>query len=76
MSGLIIIDFIDMLSYGNRRLVERKLKEALPTLKPTTEAVAVHIAELRKEFRQFVSSDAALPIKTRPGGGGYSWLEE
>ena len=54
----------------------RKLKEALPTLKPTTEAVAVHIAELRKEFRQFVSSDAALPIKTRPGGGGYSWLEE
>jgi len=27
LSGLIIIDFIDMLSYGNRRLVERKLKE-------------------------------------------------
>ena len=27
LSGLVIIDFIDMLSYGNRRLVERKLKE-------------------------------------------------
>ncbi len=27
LSGLIIIDFIDMLSYVNRRLVERKLKE-------------------------------------------------
>ena len=27
MSGLIIIDFIDMLSYGNRKLVERRLKE-------------------------------------------------
>ncbi len=27
LSGLIIIDFIDMLSYGNRRMVERKLKE-------------------------------------------------
>ena len=27
LSGLIIIDFIDMLSFGNRRLVERKLKE-------------------------------------------------
>ncbi len=27
LSGLIIIDFIDMLSYGNRKLVERRLKE-------------------------------------------------
>ncbi len=27
LSGLIIIDFIDMISFGNRRLVERKLKE-------------------------------------------------
>ena len=27
LSGLIIIDFIDMLSYGNRRLVEKKLKD-------------------------------------------------
>ena len=27
LSGLIIIDFIDMLSYGNRRAVERRLKE-------------------------------------------------
>ena len=27
LSGLVIIDFIDMLSFGNRRLVERKLKE-------------------------------------------------
>jgi len=27
LSGLIIIDFIDMLSWGNRRLVERRLKE-------------------------------------------------
>ena len=27
LSGLIIIDFIDMLSFANRRLVERKLKE-------------------------------------------------
>jgi len=27
LSGLIIIDFIDMLSYANRKLVERKLKE-------------------------------------------------
>ncbi len=27
LSGLIIIDFIDMLGYGNRRLVEKKLKE-------------------------------------------------
>jgi ribonuclease E len=27
LSGLIIIDFIDMLSFGNRRLIEKKLKE-------------------------------------------------
>ncbi len=27
LSGLIIIDFIDMLSYGNRRIVEKRLKE-------------------------------------------------
>ena len=27
LSGLIIIDFIDMLSYGNKRLVERKMRE-------------------------------------------------
>ena len=27
LSGLIIIDFIDMLNFGNRKLVERKLKE-------------------------------------------------
>ena len=27
LSGLIIIDFIDMLNYGNRRMVERKFKE-------------------------------------------------
>ena len=27
LSGLIIIDFIDMLSYGNRKSVERRLKE-------------------------------------------------
>ncbi len=27
LSGLIIIDFIDMISFGNRRLVERRLKE-------------------------------------------------
>ncbi len=27
LSGLIIIDFIDMLNYGNRRMVERRLKD-------------------------------------------------
>ena len=27
LSGLIIIDFIDMLSFGNRRMVEKRLKE-------------------------------------------------
>jgi len=31
LSGLIVIDFIDMLSFGNRRLVERKLKEKCRT---------------------------------------------
>ena len=31
LSGLIIIDFIDMLSYGNRRMVEKKLKEKCRT---------------------------------------------
>jgi ribonuclease E len=31
LSGLIIIDFIDMLNYGNRRLVERRLKEKCRT---------------------------------------------
>ena len=31
LSGLIIIDFIDMLSYGNRRIVEKKLKEKCRT---------------------------------------------
>ena len=31
LSGLIIIDFIDMLSYGNRRLVEKRLKEKCRT---------------------------------------------
>ena len=27
LSGLIIIDFIDMMNYGNRRIIERKIKE-------------------------------------------------
>ena len=31
LSGLIIVDFIDMLSFGNRKLVERKLKEKCRT---------------------------------------------
>jgi ribonuclease E len=31
LSGLIIIDFIDMISFGNRRLVERKIKEKCRT---------------------------------------------
>ena len=31
LSGLVIIDFIDMLSFGNRRLVEKKLKEKCRT---------------------------------------------
>ena len=31
LSGLIIIDFIDMLNYGNRRQVERRLKEKCRT---------------------------------------------
>ena len=31
LSGLLIIDFIDMLSYGNKRLVERKIKEKCRT---------------------------------------------
>ena len=31
LSGLIIIDFIDMINFGNRRLVERKLKEKCRT---------------------------------------------
>ena len=31
LSGLIIIDFIDMLSFGNKRLVERKIKEKCRT---------------------------------------------
>ena len=29
LSGLIIIDFIDMLSYGNRKLVEKRLKRKM-----------------------------------------------
>ena len=31
LSGLIIIDFIDMLNYHNRRIVERKIREKLKT---------------------------------------------
>ena len=31
LSGLIIIDFIDMLGYGNRKMVERRLKEKCRT---------------------------------------------
>ena len=31
LSGLIIIDFIDMISFGNRRLVERRIKEKCRT---------------------------------------------
>jgi len=31
LAGLIVIDFIDMENYSNRRLVEKKLKEALRT---------------------------------------------
>ena len=31
LSGLIIIDFIDMISFGNRRLVEKKIKEKFRT---------------------------------------------
>lgn len=52
-----------------------KLKQALPALKPTNEAVAVHISELRKAFRELVDDDDDLPIKTMPGGGGYIWVE-
>jgi len=52
-----------------------KLKKALPALKPTHEAVAVHISELRKSFRELVGEDKELPIKTMPGGGGYIWDE-
>ena len=29
LSGLIVIDFIDMINFYNRRMVERKLKEKL-----------------------------------------------
>ena len=31
LSGLIIIDFIDMLNYGNRRTIEKRLKERCRT---------------------------------------------
>ena len=31
LSGLIVIDFIDMLSFGNRRLIEKRLKEKCRT---------------------------------------------
>ena len=31
LSGLIVIDFIDMLNYHNRRIVERKMREKLKT---------------------------------------------
>ena len=31
LSGLIVIDFIDMLNYHNRRIVERKIREKLKT---------------------------------------------
>ena len=41
LSGLIIIDFIDMLGYGNRRLVERKLKE-----KCRSDRARIHIGRI------------------------------
>ena len=48
LSGLIIIDFIDMLNFNNRRQVERKLKENVETIEQGYKLVELVISDYLK----------------------------
>ncbi len=52
LAGLIVIDFIDMENYSNRRLVEKKLKEALRTDKARTQVGKISNFGLLEMTRQ------------------------
>ena len=58
LSGLIIIDFIDMLSFGNRRLVERKLKEKCRTDKARIQIGRISTFGLLEMSRQRLRESA------------------
>ena len=58
LSGLIIIDFIDMLSFGNRRLVERKLKEKCRTDRARIQIGRISIFGLLEMSRQRLRESA------------------
>jgi ribonuclease E len=58
LSGLIIIDFIDMLSFGNRRLVERKLKERCRTDRARIQIGRISIFGLLEMSRQRLRESA------------------
>ncbi len=52
LSGLIVIDFIDMENYSNRRLVEKKLKESLRTDKARVQVGKISSFGLLEMTRQ------------------------
>ena len=52
LAGLIVIDFIDMENYSNRRLVERKMKESLRSDKARTQVGRISNFGLLEMTRQ------------------------
>ena len=52
LAGLIVIDFIDMENYSNRRLVEKKLKESLRTDKARVQVGKISSFGLLEMTRQ------------------------
>ena len=58
LSGLIIIDFIDMFSFANRRLVERKLKEKCRTDRARIQIGKISIFGLLEMSRQRLRESA------------------
>ncbi len=51
-----------------------KLKKALPSLNPQSEAVTVQISEIRSKLRAIDDRRENMPIKSVPGGG-YNWSD-
>ena len=58
LSGLVIIDFIDMISFANRRLVERKLKEKCRTDRARIQIGKISIFGLLEMSRQRLRESA------------------
>ena len=52
LAGLIVVDFIDMENFSNRRFVERKMKEALRTDKARTQVGRISNFGLLEMTRQ------------------------